>query len=95
MMISWLCAGFFTHAAMVNEHREVLFQSQKEDKAAELVDDAKTLYDQQNEVLKRRFPLTKPILNRRLSEAGVRKRQSDYQHSRRCRPDSLVPPLGS
>ena len=46
---------------MVNEHREVLFHSQKEDKAAELVGDAKTLYDQQNEVLKRRFPLTKPI----------------------------------
>lgn len=61
MMISWLCVGFFTHAAMVNEHREVLFQSQKEDKAAELVDYAKTLYDQQNEALKRRFPLTKSI----------------------------------
>lgn len=61
MMISWLCVGFFTHAAMVNEHREVLFQSQKEDKAAELVDYAKTLYDQQDEALKRRFPLTKSI----------------------------------
>jgi hypothetical protein len=61
MMISWLCVGFFTHAAMTNEHREVLFQSQKEDKGAELVDYAKTLYDQQNEVLRWRFPLTKPI----------------------------------
>jgi hypothetical protein len=61
MMISWLCVGFFTHAAMVNDHREVLFQSQKEDKAAELVDYAKTLYDQQDEALKRRFPLAKPI----------------------------------
>lgn len=28
MMISWLCVGFFTHAAMTNAEREVLFQSQ-------------------------------------------------------------------
>src|SRR5262245_57908331 len=34
MMLSWLCVGFFTHAAMTNDQREVLFQSQKEDKAA-------------------------------------------------------------
>jgi hypothetical protein len=25
LMISWLCVGFFTHAAMTNEQREVLF----------------------------------------------------------------------
>src|SRR5215831_34693 len=48
MMLSWLCVGYFTHAAMVNKQREVLFQSQKEDKAAELVDYAKTLYYQVN-----------------------------------------------
>jgi len=46
MMLSWLCVGFFTHSAMTNDQREVLFQSQKEDKAAELVDYAKTLYEQ-------------------------------------------------
>jgi len=39
----------------------VLFQSQKEDKAAELVDYAKTLYEEQDERLKRRFPLAKPL----------------------------------
>ena len=61
MMLSWLCVGFFTHAAMTNDQREVLFQSQKEDKAAELVDYAKTLYAQQDEALKRRFPLAKPL----------------------------------
>jgi len=61
MMLSWFCVGFFTHAAMTNNQREVLFQSQKEDKAAELIDYAKTLYDQQDERLKRRFPLTKPL----------------------------------
>jgi hypothetical protein len=32
LMISWLCVGFFTHAAMTNPEREVLFQSQKEDR---------------------------------------------------------------
>ena len=61
MMLSWLCVGFFTHSAMTNDQREVLFQSQKEDKAAELVDYAKTLYEQQDEALKRQFPLAKPL----------------------------------
>jgi hypothetical protein len=36
---------------------------QEEDKAAELIDYAKTLYDQQDERLKRRFPLAKPLSN--------------------------------
>jgi hypothetical protein len=61
LMISWLCVGFFTHAAMTNPEREVLFQSQKEDKAAELIDYARTLYEQQDEALKRQFPLAKPL----------------------------------
>ena len=61
MMMSWLCTGYFTHTAMTNDQREVLFQSQKEDKAGELVDYAKILYDQQDERLKRRFPLLKPL----------------------------------
>jgi hypothetical protein len=61
LMLSWLCVGFFTHSAMTNEQREVLFQSQKEDKAAELIDYAKTLYEQQGESLKRLFPLAKPL----------------------------------
>jgi len=26
-MLSWFCVGFFTHAAMTIEQREVLFQS--------------------------------------------------------------------
>jgi len=57
LMLSWLCVGFFTHSAMVNDQREVLFQSQKEDKAAELIDYAKTLYEQQDEPIRRHFPL--------------------------------------
>ena len=46
---------------MTNDQREVLFQSQKEDKAAELVEYAKTLYEQKDEALKRQFPLAKPL----------------------------------
>jgi len=61
MMLSWLCVGFFTHAAMTTPGIEVLFQSQKEEKAFELVDYAKTLYDRQQQELKRAFPLTKNL----------------------------------
>jgi len=52
----------FTHAAITTERREVLFQSQKEDKAAELFDYARILSDQQPQALKQRFPLaSKPL----------------------------------
>lgn len=61
MMLSWLCVGYFAHAVMTTPGIEVLFQSQKEDKAFELVDYAKTLYDRQRPELKRAFPLTKQL----------------------------------
>jgi hypothetical protein len=61
LVISWLCVGFFAHASMTNDQREVLFQSQKEDKAAELVDYAKTLYGARRARLKRRFPSAEPL----------------------------------
>jgi transposase-like protein len=61
MMLSWLCVGYFAHAAMTTPGIEVLFQSQKEDKAFELVEYAKTLYDRQHAELKRAFPLTKQL----------------------------------
>jgi hypothetical protein len=61
MMLSWLCVGFFTHAAMTTEGIEILFQSQKEDKAFELVDYAKTLYRRQRPDLQRAFPLAKKL----------------------------------
>jgi hypothetical protein len=37
LMLSWLFVGFFTHDCMTNPGVEVLFQSQTEEKAAELV----------------------------------------------------------
>jgi hypothetical protein len=61
MMLTWLCVGFFTHAAMTTEGIEVLFQSQKEDKAFELVDYAKTLYRRQRPELQRAFPLARKL----------------------------------
>jgi transposase-like protein len=59
MMLSWLCVGLFTHAAMTIPGIEVLFQSQKEEKAFELVGYAKTLYLRQDERIKKAYPLKK------------------------------------
>ena len=59
LMLSWLFVGLFTHAAMTNKGIEILFQSQKEDKAFELVDYARTLYELQDEPFKDEFPLKK------------------------------------
>lgn len=61
MMLSWLCVGYFTHVAMTNPGVEVLFQSQKEEKAFELVDYAKTLYELQRPELKEAFPLARKL----------------------------------
>jgi hypothetical protein len=68
MMLSWLFVGLFTHAAMTTEGIEVLFQSQKEEKAFELVEYAKILYERQRPELKRAFPLTRRL---RYMAAGV------------------------
>ena len=59
MMVSWLCVGFFTHAVMTTEGIEVLFQSQKMEKAVELVDYAKILYERQNPAIRKKYPLKK------------------------------------
>ena len=48
LMLSWLFVGFFTHDCMTTPGVEVLFQSQTEEKAAELVDYAKILYCRQD-----------------------------------------------
>jgi hypothetical protein len=61
MMLSWACVAYLTLNAMKFAHREVLFQTQKEDKAKQLVYYAKTLYDQQPGWLQEQYPLTKPV----------------------------------
>lgn len=62
LMLSWLFVGFFTHDCMVNPGVEVLFQSQTEEKAAELVDYAKCLYERQDEDIKAQYPLDEPLV---------------------------------
>jgi hypothetical protein len=59
MMLSWLFVGLFTHAAMTTEGIEVLFQSQKQEKACELVEYAKILYEQSDEAIRKAYPLAK------------------------------------
>jgi hypothetical protein len=61
MMLSWLFVGLFTHAAMTSEGIEVIFQSQKETKAFELVDYAKVLYERQHPEIRAYYPLTRGI----------------------------------
>jgi hypothetical protein len=61
MMLSWLFVGIFTHAAMTTPGIEILFQSQKEAKAFELVDYAKVLYQNQNPGISAAYPLAKEL----------------------------------
>ena len=70
LLLSWLCVGYFTHAAMTNPGIEVFFQSQKEDKACELVEYARILYDRQRPELKEAFPLEKRL--REMAESELR-----------------------
>jgi hypothetical protein len=60
LMVSWLCVGYFTHMCMLTPGLEVLMQSQTEEKAAELIDYAKCLYDHSDEDIRRQHPLTSP-----------------------------------
>ena len=61
VMASWLCVGFFAHQAMITSGVEVLFQSQTEEKAAELVKYARILYENQDEDIKAQYPLPVPL----------------------------------
>jgi hypothetical protein len=60
-MISWGCVAFLTLKAMTVPAREVLFQTQKLDKAEQLIKYAKCLYRRQPQWLRDLFPLSKPI----------------------------------
>lgn len=61
LMLSWSCVAYLTLNAMRIPARGVLFQTQKDEKAVELVDYAKVLYEQQPDWLKEAFPLSKPL----------------------------------
>ncbi len=60
MMLTWACVAYLTLKAMTRPECGVLFQTQKEDKAIQLVEYAKCLYDRQPDFLREAFPLTKP-----------------------------------
>jgi len=94
MVLSWLCVGYFTHAAITTERREVLFQSQTEDKAAELIDYARILYEQQTPGSEATIPVGKAAQKPVQSEAGICQWQSFGGDSRRRGSDPLLPPLG-
>jgi hypothetical protein len=72
LMLSWLFVGYFTHLCMITPGVEVLFQSQTEEKAAELVDYAKTLYGRQDADIKALYPLAAPLAKQSLLELNFR-----------------------
>ena len=61
MMISWACVAYLTRHAITVPERGVIFQTQKLDKAIDLIDYAKCLYRHQAEYIKKAFPLAKPL----------------------------------
>ena len=61
MLVSWICVAYLMWEAMRLPRRGVLIQTQKEDKAVQLVEYAKCLYRRQPPWLPKAFPLTKPV----------------------------------
>jgi hypothetical protein len=61
MLVSWICVAYLTWEAMLVFRRGVLLQTQKEDKAIQLIDYAKCLYRRQPPWLQEAFPLAKPL----------------------------------
>jgi hypothetical protein len=61
MMVPWACVAYLTLEAMKVPERGVLFQTQKEDKAIQLVRYAKCLYERQPQWLREAYPLAKPL----------------------------------
>jgi hypothetical protein len=61
LMISWVCVAFLTLKAMTIPECEVIFQTQKEDKAIQLVEYAKCLYQQSDQFIKDAYPVYKPV----------------------------------
>jgi hypothetical protein len=60
LMLSWLVVGYFTHQCMTTPGIEVLMQSQTEEKAAELIDYAKCLYDRSDTDVRKDHPVAVP-----------------------------------
>ena len=61
MLVSWTLVGIFTHKAITTAGIDICFQSQKQEKANELVEYAKILYEQSDEAIKKAYPLDKKV----------------------------------
>jgi hypothetical protein len=61
MMASWACVAYFTLPVMTVPERGAIFQTQKLEKAIDLVNYAKCLYRCQADWLRNAFPLAKPL----------------------------------
>jgi hypothetical protein len=61
MMLTWGCVAYLELEAMLTPKRGMLFQTQKEKKAVQLIDYAKCLYQNQPDFLQEAFPLSKPL----------------------------------
>lgn len=61
LMCSWMIVMLYTHQCQIRPNTQALFQSQKELKAYDLVEYARTLYREQDEWLRKKFPLIKPM----------------------------------
>lgn len=61
MLGTWSCIGYFTHRAMTVPGQEFIFQSQTQEKAEELIDYSKILWDQQPAWLKQAFPMARRL----------------------------------
>ena len=61
MLVSWTMVGIFTHRVLTTPGIEVIFQSQKQEKANELIGYARILYEQSDEGIRKACPLDKTV----------------------------------
>lgn len=61
MMVTWAVTGYFTLQAMLVPEREIVIQTQTDEKAEQVIDYAKALWSSQPQFLKDAFPVPKPV----------------------------------
>jgi hypothetical protein len=71
MMVTWAITGYFTLQCMLNDEREVIIQTQTDEKGWEVISYAKHLYTRQPEWLRNAFPVPKPLDKQPQSEFRV------------------------
>jgi hypothetical protein len=61
MMMTWLVSGWAAHYGFKHDATGVVFQSQDEDRAVHCVNCVKTLWENSPELLRKQWPLKKPL----------------------------------